>query len=361
MDIASTDTSINLARCVLWQYDHAPSLLTLLSGLSKIANVATDDFWQGFLSDVMDVDSATGEGSLFDGLEILGRLIGVQRPAYYNGGAYYSASDDFYRRLIKAHNFLTKEDASSSSIGKYLVILFGAVREIDISSIAPYPGDSVDIGGITYTFISAESKYGEVNEVKIGADNAETAENLAAVVNGTDGYAIGDNLVQKANPNVSPNGATASDGIVTLKNEYWNADGASSTANVVVVDNDDMTIDYRVVSTENLSEEEIYFISPYDQTTGIMNGGQILGYSRNGEERIGYFDEATGAEIANDAFGVLFPFPAGVRTHIDTPHETFSPLGLNETEETGQNRANFVYDQSQTNGAPYSGTGGEQT
>ena len=355
MEIASTSTSIDLQRCILWQYDRATNLLNIFSGMNRLVGTSTNDFWNGFLEDVLNADTATGEPpegeeSPFRGLDTLGRIIGVQRPENVSGE---KASDGLYRRILKAHLYLSFADASAYSIGKYLVMLFGATREIDLGNANPAVGDSVVIGGITYTFISGNDKYGEDNEVKVGATAAYTAANLADVVN-----AVPDKCHegQKANPNVSPGGASASGSVVTLQNEYWPADGESAAANVVVVDNADMTIDYRIAHGEHLDQEEKGFLSPYS-TDGILNGGQIFGYTIRDERIVGYVDPNTGERVLNPAFDVLFPFPAGVRTHIATPHENLSPVGLNENEATGQNRANFVYDDSQPNGASYSSDG----
>lgn len=361
MEIASTTPAIDMMRSILWQYDHARNLVTLISELQGISTVATTDFWQRFISDVMNADTATGAyGNPFTGLDSLGRVIGVQRPATVKG---VSASDDFYRRLLKAHVVLSFEDASSKSIGKYLVTLFGAERQIDISALNPKVGDSIVIGGLTYTFIPASSEYGALNEVKLGADADATAENLAAVVNGDDGYSEDGVLIQNSNPNVyfpgdmpdveRSSGASAEGSVVTLKNEYWYAEGQIATANVAVLDNADMTIDYRIVTPANLSTEEKDFLEPYDRTTGILEGGEVFGYTREGEKRIGYIDPNEGKEVENTAFPVLFPFPAGVRTHLATPEDPTSPLGLNENDGSGQDKANFVYDESQPNGAPY--------
>ena len=398
MEIASTSTAIDMMRSILWQYDHARNLVTLISELQGISTVATTDFWQRFISDVMNADTATGAyGNPFTGLDSLGRVIGVPRPATVAG---VSASDDLYRRLLKAHVILSFEDASSKSIGKYLVTLFGAERQIDISALNPKVGDSIVIGGITYTFIPASSEYGALNEVKLGslteeessqieeealaslpdgstdeqkaeavdtalnsALDVKTAENLAAVVNGDDGYSEDGVLIQNSNPNVyfpgdTPDlkrrtGASVEGSVVTLKNEYWYAEGKTATANVAVLDNADMTIDYRIVTPANLSTEEKEFLEPYDPTTGILEGGEVFGYTREGEKRIGYIDPNEGIEVENPAFPVLFPFPAGVRTHLATPEDPTSPLGLNENDGSGQDKANFVYDESQPNGAPY--------
>lgn len=355
MDIASSSTAIDLYRSILWQYDKATNLLRLFLVFNTITSVSTDTFWQKFLTDVLNVDSATGDpsdDSPFDGLETLGRIIGVQRPSCVPGLSTGDASDEFYRRILKGHLFLSFADASSASISKYLVMLFGAKRQIDLGDENPSVGDSVVVGGITYTFISSNGEYGEVNEVKIGDDTGATALNLANVINGTDGHSD-----QTANPNVSAGGASASGSVVTLEYEYWYAEDERAESKVVLVDHGDMTIDYRIADVANansvLTQEERDFLYPYDTSTGILNGGQILGYSRAGERIFGYVDPTTGDTVENPAFPVLFPFPAGISTHVTTPHEVLSPLGLNETEDTGQNLANFVFDDSQPNGAPY--------
>lgn len=366
MEIASTSTEVDLRRCVLWQYDRAPNLLSIFSGMDKIVSVSTDEFWQEYIASVLDVDSATGEppaghDSPFRGLDTLGRIIGVQRPTAWDGT---TASDDFYRRLLKAHLFLSFADASSASIGKYLVMVFGARRQIDIEELDPAVGDTVVIGGIEYTFISSASKYGAENEVKIvttaggAVDYAETAKNLAAIVNGEEDAGFAG---QKPNPNVSENGASAAGGVVTLEYEYWYADGKPATAKVVVADNANMTIDYRLPSPtlapQIFTPEEMSFVSPYHSDTGVLMGGKILGYTLSGERIIGFYDADDGRYVMNPAYPVIFPFPSGVCSPGFGPGDKFSPLGLNETEGTGQNRANLVFDESQPNGAPYSGNG----
>ena len=116
---------------VLWQYDHAPNLLGLLKGLNGIADATTAKFWDYFRDGVFDIDHADTFG-----LNVWGRLLGLPRPVVSipvrDSSGYQTATfvptpitDGFFRRLLKARQYILRAAPTVYDYNKYLDMAFG--------------------------------------------------------------------------------------------------------------------------------------------------------------------------------------------------------------------------------------------
>lgn len=122
MKIHIIDNSLkNLGKTVLWQYDRATRLLSVLKHMQVLYHCAVEQFWDWWMNKVLAIDSCGELGCI-----IWGMLLGVPRPVIKIG----SAGDErpvvpaVYRRILKAAFYLMKSGCSYADIQGYLDILF---------------------------------------------------------------------------------------------------------------------------------------------------------------------------------------------------------------------------------------------
>ena len=119
----------NLGKVVLWQYDKAYRLLSLLKHMQVLFHVSVERFWQYWLEHVLSIE-ACGEF----GCTLWSQLLGVPRPTIVDdAGNKRFISAQVFRRLLKGQFFLFKSTPSIENISNYLEILFGVPGEDAIS------------------------------------------------------------------------------------------------------------------------------------------------------------------------------------------------------------------------------------
>lgn len=79
-NIQEFNYSVNLLQAVLWQYNNAPNLLSLLNLKNEWYNANQNEFWQDWLTNVFDLRTANQFG-----LVVWGIILGL--PLYVNTGA----------------------------------------------------------------------------------------------------------------------------------------------------------------------------------------------------------------------------------------------------------------------------------
>ena len=109
-----------IGKVVLWQYDNAVHLLSMLGMMSSFHKYATKDLWDFYLNHVLDVENA-GEF----GLSVLGSLIGIGRPDVEIDDEVQPISAELYRKFIKARFKLISTSQSCADIAEYLDTIFG--------------------------------------------------------------------------------------------------------------------------------------------------------------------------------------------------------------------------------------------
>lgn len=130
MKNAVTDNSINVDEVILWQYDHAPTLIALIRSLTRLATAASTDLWNYILVSVANIDTA----STF-GLAVWCAILGVKMPDYSKLPSDLQAQlspEDIYevlRKILKAKAYLYNVNASVPSYNRYLSLIFGKVEE----------------------------------------------------------------------------------------------------------------------------------------------------------------------------------------------------------------------------------------
>lgn len=119
MEVCNIQNTANLLECLLWQYDNAPRLRSLIEACQREFDGNTEDFWNNFYTNIFNLETANTFG-----LAVWGALLGVERPTYEWQGQTYPYSDDMYRLFLKSQNILNSMDGSIYQINRYMEFLF---------------------------------------------------------------------------------------------------------------------------------------------------------------------------------------------------------------------------------------------
>lgn len=117
--VYTTDTSINLGDCFLWQYDLANRLKSLMQAKQKFYKQSVSDFWLNWTTNVFNINTANTFG-----LSLWGSLLGITRPSYEDNGQLVPFTDEQYRTLIKGRLLLMNSNGSIKDLNAYLNFLF---------------------------------------------------------------------------------------------------------------------------------------------------------------------------------------------------------------------------------------------
>lgn len=115
-DIFSFDT--NLIQNVLWQYEQADSLKSLIKQKEEWYNTNLNDFWLKIVDDFLNINTATDWG-----LNLWGKILNVSRIINVNG-VQTTLSKELYRRLILGQMSLIRSNGTVPEINKYLNFIF---------------------------------------------------------------------------------------------------------------------------------------------------------------------------------------------------------------------------------------------
>ena len=75
MKIGNIINTVDLSRCILWQYDNAPNIKAILEDFSQFTLQNSTEFFQDWHRDVFNLETANTFG-----LEVWGRILGAPRP-----------------------------------------------------------------------------------------------------------------------------------------------------------------------------------------------------------------------------------------------------------------------------------------
>lgn len=137
------DNSIkDLGKTVLWQYDKAYRLLSILKHMQVLYHCAVEQFWNYWVKKVLAIDTCDKLGC-----SIWGRFLGVPRPTIRdNNGKVRLIATSVYRRVLKGSFFLMKSSGSFQDILGYLEIVFGIPGE---DSFSPWTATCSEYGWTT--------------------------------------------------------------------------------------------------------------------------------------------------------------------------------------------------------------------
>lgn len=135
MKIHDIDNSLNnLGKTVLWQYDKAIRLLSVMKHMQVLYHCAVEQFWQFWMEKVLAIDTC---GAL--GCSVWGIFLGVPRPTVRDeNGKDRLIVTSVYRRILKGAFYLMKASSSFNDILGYLEIVFGVGGDENLSKWSGY-------------------------------------------------------------------------------------------------------------------------------------------------------------------------------------------------------------------------------
>ena len=130
MKIHDIDNSLNnLGKTVLWQYDRAVRLLSVMKHMQMLYHCAVEQFWKFWIEKVLAIDTVGGFGC-----SIWGIFLGVPRPTIKDSNGNDSLiATSVYRRVLKGAFYLMKGSSSFKDILGYIEIVFGIDGEDSLS------------------------------------------------------------------------------------------------------------------------------------------------------------------------------------------------------------------------------------
>lgn len=115
-DVFSFDT--NLIQNVIWQYENAEKLKSLITQKEDWYSTNLNEFWEKIETDFLNIQTATDWG-----LNLWGQILQVNRT-YNVKGTLTTLSTELYRRLILGKLQLIHSDGTVPNINKYLNFIF---------------------------------------------------------------------------------------------------------------------------------------------------------------------------------------------------------------------------------------------
>lgn len=100
---------------LLWQYSNAPNLRKIVENEQSFIDTAITEFYRVFDNEIFNLKTCDANG-----LDLWGRLLGVQRPVLSGG----QATDDQYRLLLLSRFSVLIWDGSCAGLTKIIKSLF---------------------------------------------------------------------------------------------------------------------------------------------------------------------------------------------------------------------------------------------
>ncbi len=113
--IANLNFKYDYSPVILWQYDTAEKLKSIVANEQSFLDVAITQFRDEFDRDIFNLDTCNA-----DGLELWGKLLQVNRPIV--SGNYFN--DEQYRLLLKSRIYILVWDGSSYGLTNIIHNLF---------------------------------------------------------------------------------------------------------------------------------------------------------------------------------------------------------------------------------------------
>lgn len=131
----------NLTDNILWQYDNAPNLKSLIESKQEYYTQNNINFWQKIIKDFLNITTATNWG-----LNLWGQILQVNR-IYSLNAKVITLSIELYRRLVLGKLQLIHSTGTIPEINKYINFIFNN-HKTD-AAFAGFAKDNLDMS-ITY-------------------------------------------------------------------------------------------------------------------------------------------------------------------------------------------------------------------
>ena len=124
----------DLGKIVLWQYDKAVRLLSVMKHMQVLYHCAVEQFWDWWTKRVLSIDTLDAFGC-----SLWGMFLGVPRPTIIDGnGTKRLIATSVYRKILKGAFYLTKASSSFEDKLGYIEIVFGVSGEDSLSKWTVY-------------------------------------------------------------------------------------------------------------------------------------------------------------------------------------------------------------------------------
>jgi hypothetical protein len=127
----------NLIENIIWQYDNAEKLKSLILSKNEWYSENLNAFWGTIVSDFLNIQTATDWG-----LNLWGNILQVSRT-YNVNGVITTLSTELYRRLILGKMQLIRSNGTVPEINKYLNFIFST--HATTTSFAATVRDNLDM------------------------------------------------------------------------------------------------------------------------------------------------------------------------------------------------------------------------
>ena len=108
----------NLTQNILWQYENAESLKSLITQKNNWYQTNVNDFWQYIVDNFLNIQTANDWG-----LNLWGKILKVKRT-YNVNGQITTLSTEFYRTVILGKLQLLRSNGTVPEINNYLNFIF---------------------------------------------------------------------------------------------------------------------------------------------------------------------------------------------------------------------------------------------
>ena len=120
MKTANYNYQQDLSKIILWQYDDAEKLKSLVGKEQEFMDEAITQFWHDFNVNIFNLATCNTFG-----LELWGKLLGIARPTYTPlGGTPTEYSDQQYRKVLQARIYLLTFDGSICALNNFFKMIF---------------------------------------------------------------------------------------------------------------------------------------------------------------------------------------------------------------------------------------------
>lgn len=250
MQIFNKDWIINLAKSILWQYDKAEKLKTLIYQKQAWYKKNVTDFIMDFFNNIFNIRTANDFG-----LSIWGKLLNFNRQVVNrNDGTIINLSTEQYRFLLLGQILKFKMNCTVPEINKYLSLIFNDTEN------KCYVIDNYDMS-MQYIIEAPIS-----DEIQVLIDNVDFLPRPAGVqinINQTLSYTVEIN-VYDGNGNLITNSSTIT----------FTVDGQTTTASSIVVEAG-KTVQWSVSKSGYVTQTGTVTNIQSNQTVNVTLGGNF--------------------------------------------------------------------------------------
>ena len=118
-DILEYKTATDFEKHILWQYNNAPALNSLMQSKQAWYDVNHNNFWNDYINNVLNIATANEYG-----LSVWGAILQVPRT-YIVNGVEETVDIEMYRNIIRARMLLLRTRATVPDINYFLKKIFG--------------------------------------------------------------------------------------------------------------------------------------------------------------------------------------------------------------------------------------------